>query len=364
MRDDLRELLDALDMETYLDSQGITYKVTRGSSGLQLNVKECPTCGNGKWKVYLNAESGVGNCFAGDHPPGEYFSKWSFVKAVLGSPINRVVIDHLRQYALEAGWRPARRTSVAVEEKTDWELPTSHPIPVQGKNLAYLENRGIDRELAAYFHMRICTRGWFKYRGLDGNWAFQDYSMRVLLPIHDLDGALVTFQGRDILGTQEPKYLFPPALPGSGRYLYNGLNVMDTKRVVMGEGAFDVAALKIAMDADPALRDVVPIGTFGKHLSDGPDSQMSRLKQLKDRGLEELTIMWDGEIQATDDAIEAGHRIRNQLGLRVRIGMLPQDKDPNEVPAQVVRDTFYKATLLDSAIAGMRLQMLRRKLAA
>jgi len=361
---DLSELLEHLDLETYLDREGIEYRPTRGSRGMQLNVKTCPTCGNSKWKVYLNQASGLGNCFAGDHPPGENFSKWNFIKAHLGNPPARQVVEHIKQFALEAGWRPARTQSVAVENKpSTWELPPSYALPVHGKNAAYLENRGINGELAKYFHMRLCVRGFFRIKpGPNEDWLFQDYSNRIILPVYDLDGTLVTFQGRDILGTQEPKYLFPPALPGSGTFLYNGLNVIDTKRIVAGEGVFDVAAIKIAFDQDPALRDVVPIGTFGKHLSDAPEnSQMTRLMELRKRGVEEITFMWDGEVEATDAAIEAGDLCR-QLGFRVRIGMLPPLKDPNEVAPQVTRDAFYQARPLTGASTGFAIRMLRRRM--
>lgn len=361
--DSIQEMLDAIDIEQYLDAEGVRYKRTTGSSGAQLNLKECPVCGNSKWKVYLNAGTGLGNCFGGDHPPGQNFSKWNFIKAHLGSPANGAVVAHIKQYALENGWRAARTSSVAVKapDQAGWQMPASYALPVNGTNLPYLENRGINGQIAQYFHMRICVRGHYRFRAQDGDWGFQDYSRRVLLPVYDLDGTLVTFQGRDITGTQEPKYLFPPGLPGSGKFLYNGLNAIGTKRVVIGEGAFDVAALKIAFDQDPALRDVVPIGTFGKHLSKGEDSQLGRMLELKARGIDDVTLMWDGEIQATLDAIDAAHHLL-EAGFKVRIGMLPADKDPNEVPAAVVRDTYYSAMPFEGRVSGLRIATMRHQI--
>ena len=58
---ELEEALDRIDMEAWLDAEGIDYKITRGSRGTQINVKECPCCGNSNWKVYLNADNGLGN---------------------------------------------------------------------------------------------------------------------------------------------------------------------------------------------------------------------------------------------------------------------------------------------------------------
>jgi DNA primase len=129
----------------------------------------------------------------------------------------------------------------------------------------------------------------------------------------------------------------------------------------VGEGAFDVAATKIALDGDAELRDVVPVGTFGKHLSSGSEnSQLAKFQTLKARGVEEITLMWDGEVQATDDAITAGLLLKS-IGFRVRVAMLPPGKDPNEVPADVVRAAFYQAKLLDRKSA-LEIMTLRRRM--
>lgn len=353
---ELAELLENLDIESWLDAQGIDYKRTRGRSGVQLNVKICPVCGNSDHKVYLNAETGAGNCFAGSHPPGENFSKYKFIRAHLDGASGNKVLAHIRHYVESTGWRPKRSKSVAVQKAIDLVIPDSYPLPFDGKNLTYLTKRGIPSEIAAYFHLRYCHKGFFPYE-LDGEKKYMPFHERIIIPVFDLDGKMVTFQGRDITGTAPKKYMFPPGLPSSGTHLLNGQNVRDTERVLVVEGAFDLMAVKIALDADPSLRDVVPVATFGKHLSYGdPESQEGRFMKLKERGVKEVTIMWDGEIAATDDAIDAGKRLA-ALGFSVRIAMLPKEKDPNEVPASVVRDAFYKAiglTMQSSILIAMR----------
>jgi DNA primase len=359
--DDLNELLDRVDMAAYLDREGLSYRETHGRSGQQLNVRECPTCGNHDWKVYLNAETGVGNCFGGSHPADErIFTKYRFIAAHLGKPKAGAVVEHVRIFAKEMGWRPARRVSAKVENTpAQWALPQHIALPHNGQNIPYLENRGIGSDLAAYFHLGYCPKGsYFRYQTEQG-WQFQDYGRRILIPVYDLDGKVATFQGRDVAGTAEKKYLFPPGIDGSGVHLFNGLNVRDTKRIVVGEGAFDVAATKIALDGDQDLRDVVPVGTFGKHLSSGSEnSQLAKFMTLKERGVEEITMMWDGEVQATDDAVEAGMMLASN-GFRVRVAMLPPGCDPNEVPAEVVRAAFYQATAL-SRKTGAEIRMKRR----
>jgi DNA primase len=360
--DDLGELLEALDMEAWLDSQAIDYRTGRGSSGRQLNLRSCPVCGNDAWKVYLNAETGLGNCFAGSHPQGEGFNKWKFVRAYLGDASGRQVVDHIKVFAEQNGWRAKRKTTAAVEKPPELEIPLSYPLPFNGQNLQYLENRGIDAATAAYFHLRYCHEGWFNYT-FEGQRKGQKYDQRILIPVFDLDGKMVTFQGRDITGQRSPKYLFPPGLAATGTQLYNGQNVKDTKRIAIGEGAFDVFALKIALDADQALRDVVPTGTFGKHLSWGEgDTQEAKFRRLRAQGVEEAVFFWDGELSATTAAVDAGLRLV-KAGLRVRVAMLPKDKDPNEVPASEVRRAFYEAVPL-TTVSAIAIQMKRRQMNA
>ncbi|MFT4064246.1 DNA primase [Paraburkholderia sp.] len=345
---ELAEALEQIDIESWLDDQGIVYKQARGARGRQANVKECPCCGNSNWKVYIGLETGLGNCFAGDCEAK--FNKWSFIKASLNAPHNRDVIDHIKQFAKQQGWRPAKKTAVAVNMDT-LKLPESIALPHSGRNLKYLDNRNITGRIASYFNLRFCQKGKFWYTDDDGRRRSQDYSNRVIIPVFDLEGDLVTFQGRDITDESEKKYLFPPGFASTGSVIYNGQNAIGAKRACIGEGVFDVAATKIALDGDMHLRDVVPIGSFGKHLSNGDDkSQMARLMELREKGLEEVTFMWDGEDKAIDAAIEAALMVKSH-GIRARVAILPKDRDPNEVAPSVVRDAFWRATVINPKTA-------------
>lgn len=345
--EELDELLATVDVIDYLDYEAITWKRTHGSSGSQANIKECPKCGGSDWKVYLNVETGLGNCFHGSCSTG--FNKWSFIKAHVGTDDARAVIDHLKEYARKVGWRPARKTAAAVEIETPTiKLPASFPLPTEdGRNLMYLETRGIPSALAQYFSLRYCEDAWWNFTREDGKRGGQNFGGRVLIPVFDLDGKIVTFQGRAIAKEADPKYLFPAGLPASGRFLFNAHNALRVRTVVLNEGAFDVAATKIAIDEDSGLRHIVPIGSFGKHLSGdiqfmSADDQLGRFLQLMRQGLQEVIIMWDGEKQALLDALDAGEKLI-RLGLHVKIALLPRGKDPNEVHPQIVREAIYAA---------------------
>jgi DNA primase len=253
----------------------------------------------------------------------------------------------------EQGWRPRRTTTAAVEYTDDIKLPTSFALPTKdGQNLVYLEKRGVNGDLAKYFHLRMCLYGWWNFTKDDDSSSGQSFDDRLIIPVFDLNGELKTFQGRDITGESDKKYLFPKGLPGTGRYLFNGQNAMRCKRVCLGEGAFDVIAIKKAFDEEVTLRDVMPVGSFGKHLSYGSlegDDQLGRFIQLKSLGLEEVTIMWDGEVKALIAALDAAKILRG-VGLRARIATLPFDRDPNEVLPEVVREVFWNAHIYTASL--------------
>lgn len=353
MRKDDEELWDSLDLEFLLDRQSVRFRRSRGQSGMQLNLAECPACGDKRYRTYLNADSGFGNCFVCN----ETFNKPKFVHYMLGhdpeSKIDwRATFQFVKEVLKEQGWRPKRMTTAAVEIG-DIELPKSIELPTKdGQNAIYLEQRGINGDLARFFRLRYCIAGRWNFTREDGTPGWQEFGGRIIIPVFDLDGTLKTFQGRDIIGNSDKKYLFPSGLPGTGRYLLNGHNAAGCKRVCMGEGFFDVAAIKIAMDEENELRDVMAIGSFGKQLScrsDDGNDQLGRFIELKSHGLKEVTIMWDGEPKALLSAFKAAKELV-RVGLRVRIALLPKDKDPNEVAPIVVREAFWGARLYTPAL--------------
>ena len=340
------QIQEELDFEFLLDRESISYRETRGSSGIQFNIKTCPNpaCRDERWRTYFGVDNGRGNCFV----CGCSFNKPQFVNYHFDHGGNwGATFRECEEIMRDQGYKPKRKAMVQVVHG-DVVLPVSEALPLpDGSNLAYLEQRGFDAEIAKYFELRWCQFGWWKFKDAEGNTQTQNFSDRIIIPVFDLDGSLKTFQGRDLSGASAKKYLFPMELPGTGRYLLNGHNVVATDHVVMGEGAFDVAAIKVAFDVDPELRHVVPIGSFGKHLSYGSkdgDDQLGRFLQLKARGVTTVTIMWDGEVNALLAALDAA-KILTGIGLKVRIALLPFDKDPNEVTGDVVRKAFYAAEL-------------------
>jgi DNA primase len=353
------EMAEELDLEFFLERESLAFKVTRGVSGVQLNLRCCPDpdCGDGRWRTYFGVDNGRGNCFV----CGRSFNALSFIHLHLGHGDKEwgATFREVTELLAEQGYRQRREVVVAVDPG-EVKLPTSIELPTpEGANLKYLEDRGFDGETSRYFHLRYCEFGWWRPKDAVGQAVRNDYgspieqnfSNRVIIPVYDLDGQLKTFQGRDLSGTSDRKYLFPLELPGTGRYLLNGQNVVATTEVAMGEGFGDVAAMRLAFAADPALRHIVCVGSFGKHLSYGSpvgEDQLGAFIKLKGRGVKRCTIMWDGGVKELEAALNAAKLITG-LGIQVRIAMLPLGKDPNEVPPELVRDAYYKAVVWSSA---------------
>lgn len=348
---DLEELQEAVLIEDVLEQEGLDYRITHGSRGEQINLRECPFCGGDDWKVYVNRDSGLGNCFHGSCQ--ETFNLIKFTKRVIENRGGRGVVNYLQKLAAGLGWRPGRRERVDVEtfDADDWSLPDNIALPDRnGNNLVYLTKRGVDDATTRWFDLRYCHDGWFNYTKPDGSHGGIYFGRRVIFPVYDLDGTLTTFQGRDITGESDRKYLFPARLPGTSRFLYNGYRAFRKRRVVLCEGAMDVIGAHVAL-AEPEP-DVGVVGSFGMHLSGGQDGedQISRLLELKRQGLEEVTIMWDGETGAYKAAVKAARKI-TQLGIAARVAVLPAGEDPGSAMSRDIVAAFRDAKPAQGASA-------------
>jgi DNA primase len=352
------DLAEGVDWSDYLDYMAVDYKQSYGVSGEQLNLRECPCCGDDRYRTYINAETGLGNCFKCN----ETFSPWKLVKALTGAENGKAIYDRLEEFIGGRRYSTKKKPKLETFKNDGWKLPSSFEIPVEidgeKKNLQYLEERNVDIEMAKYFELRWCLRGTYEATNPNGEDMCQYYNDRVIIPVFDLRGELVTFQGRDMTGKSDRKYLFPFGLPGTGMFLYNGHNARGCEHICMGEGAFDVFAIKRALHNDPSTENVGIVGSFGKHLSYGrPDGQdqLGQFIKLKKLGLKTVTIMWDGEEKVISALIDAADRL-SRVGLEVKMAFLPREKDPAEVEPSVVRKAYKNAKKYDRK-AGMMLKL-------
>lgn len=363
MKADIGELLDQIDIAWVLDREGVTYRESYGRSGLQLNAKSCPFCSGDDHKVYINADHGAGNCFHGGCPQ-KTFSKWTLISGLYQLK-GRELVSMLEQLATEQGWRPKRASSCDTEMlRATLELPESIAVDELSIPPDYLVRRGVSAEIAGYFGLRFCSQGYYEYPRPDGSLGRQSYADRILIPILDVDGQLVSFQGRDVTGEAAERYLFPPGFAAAGSYLYNAINWKeDMTGVVICEGAFDVIGAKIAMDHTQFWRDWLPIGTFGMHLSSGEpngNDQFGRLTALRERGLKRAIFLWDGEYKALKQAIDASLKLLGR-GIVCSIAALPLDKDPGNASAAQIVSALETAMPIRNRTDALKALMSFRK---
>lgn len=347
-RTELTQTLDEIDVATYLDREGVDYVPSYGTRGLQLNLNECPKCGEGGRKTYINAETGLGNCFHG--ACNEKFNKFKLIRAVSG--LSGHDLDaHISASAEAQGWMPKKARKALVLGAL--ALPSKlRPIPENGRHLRYLAERGVTQESALYFQLTYCHGGWWSYDPGDGvKWV--SYDKRIVIPVADLAGTLVSFQGRDITGVKPPKYLFPTGFAVAGKHIYNGQNFVEGTHthLIVGEGAFDAIAVHQALQGHASCNSMLAVATFGMHLSHGPDGQFAKFIELKERGIRTITMMWDSEPAAMSAAVKVGLELAS-LGLQVQVAQLPdgcdpaQDAEGNPLDAGIVRQAIFNATLL------------------
>lgn len=335
----LQETLDAIDLEDLLDELGLDWKRTAG--GDELNLKECAFCGDDRWRVYMNAEKKVGVCFHGDCQ--RRFNAFSLARQSWQAD-NRNTIERLRRLAGTPARISPPRTVVSPE--VDWSLPASVELPTEdGRTHPYLLDRGILLKTQARFGLRWCETGTYQFKDAQERPRRMDFSGRILLPILEADGVLASFVGRDATGKAELRYLFPPMLPSAGRYIYGAEQLGAPQHLVLGEGPFDAMAIHQAVYDHPDFRHVGVGASFGlsvSHADPAGNDQMGRLLRLKARGLQRVTLLWDGQPPAFLAALKAARAIERH-GLRCHVGLLPFDTDPNEVDSRIVREAIVSA---------------------
>jgi DNA primase len=298
----------------------------------------------------VNAETGLGNCFHG--ACGIKFNKFKLVRAVSG--LSGAELDaYIKVVAEEQGWMPKKEHVKVIQ--ADLKLPSKiHHLPVNGQNLQYLQDRGVSIDSCKWFQLSYCHGGWWGYKLEDGAEKWVSYDQRIIIPITDLDGRMVSFQGRDITDEKLPKYLFPVGYAVAGSHLYNAQNFQNGihAHAVVGEGAFDAIAIHQAIEGRAECSAMLAIATFGMHLSGGEGGQIAKLLRLYDRGLRTITFMWDSEGKALAYAVKCGLQLIG-MGFTVRIAQLPAGYDPAQgpdkkpTPPGVVLKALFEATRLD-----------------
>lgn len=186
-------------------------------------------------------------------------------------------------------------------EATSIKLPGG---PLNRFHTQYLESRGFDpAQLVSDYHIQ----GTGPLEIFDG----VNFGMRIIIPIYFL-GQLVSFQGRDITGSQE-RYLGCPIKSSVLEYktIFYNWDHIQFQRAVVVEGIFDVWRMGDGY-----------IGSFGTEMT---PAQIRLLSTL-----ELVTFLFDPEPEAQQRAKKYAQQL-SSLGVAVDVACIDIDRDPGDL---------------------------------
>ena len=183
----------------------------------------CPWCSGGKHGFHLgfNLEHGNMNCWrCGSH------SIWDYIGTILNTTRKDLIAQTLYKYKGKA----QKKKQEPIPRKTILKPPPG-TCPFSLAHKKYLRRRG--------FNTTALKRDWGLKgtRHLSGEWNW-----RIIIPIHNQDGKIVSYQGRAIKEGVKPKYKFIPKkdMLQDPKSLLYGLHKMDGSFVIIVEGVTGV----------------------------------------------------------------------------------------------------------------------------
>jgi len=305
-------------MPTFIDYLETNVDCHPVSGGSQLQLDECPFCGHSGHdsRIYVGIEKQLGFC----HHCEKGFSGISFIIAREGCSVKKAyeILDIEDDFISSP-----KEEKVALSEIP---FPETRPIALSEDAQAYLDFRGIDSTLIEHFQIQYAIKN-LRIVFPNGEERLYKTKCRVVLPILDIDGKIVSWQARDITGTARNKYLFPPEFE-SAKYLYNSNSISSgCDYLIICEGIFDVFGWWRA-----GFKNVV--ATFGKKIS---DYQIELIKKLAPKN---VFIAWD------KDAIKSKYEFCEKYGYlfpSTRIIDLPGSKDSDECNVEELLQSFKNA---------------------
>ena len=222
-------------------------------------------------------------------------------------------------------------------------------LPGNPKAVAYLRDRGIDKESLDAFGVGFAPRSWnallnyltrkgykpeaIKTAGLavqGDKGVYDTFRERIMFPIYDLKGDVIAFGGRSIDGS-EPKYLNSPETPifNKRRVLY-GLNrardpIKKKGNVLFMEGYLDVITAHMFGFTNA-------VAALGTALT--PDHG-----KLIKRFVEDVFLVFDSD-QAGIKAARNAAGILLESGLEVKILSVPDNEDPDSFLRKKGKEAF------------------------
>jgi DNA primase len=201
-------------------------------------------------------------------------------------------------------------------EKPELELPACVKIEESSLAYKYLFEREFDHSIIENFKLSFIPKG-------SEPWVYQN---RIMIPIYDSEGILVSFQARTIIDGIKPKYIFP--VNGAHQnMLYNWYDAKTFGTLILVEGVTDCWRMWLRGYHNVAA-------TFGKTLKAEQVKMIIGNKRTKN-----VMIFWDGE--GLENAWEATGRLTDYKD--VYVAELPSGMEPDtcEDPSEYFRKAVH-----------------------
>lgn len=197
------------------------------------------------------------------------------------------------------------------------------------------------------FDLAEMERGGLLSRRQEGDGYVDRFRDRIMFPIEDAAGRVVAFAGR-LLSDGQPKYLNSPEsmLFNKSRTLYRlhqaRPSIRKSRQVVLFEGYVDcIKAWSAGVHNG--------VATMGTSLTAEHASMLRRFA-------EEAIICYDGD-NAGRAAAQKSIPLLEAAGIRVRVGMLPGQMDPDEYISGHGPEAFVRECI-DNAVSAIKFQLI------
>ena len=284
----------------FLKDYNISYKTEGANTQVGWININCPMC--------LDGDSGF---HGGFNLRGGYYHCW---KCGASQPIKIIqkllLVDYSQARKVESEYSTDNMINIKLNKK---KKATAKKVIPPGTALKpphrkYLKSRGFDTDYLIEKYKILGTRP-------GETFLKKSYELRIIIPIINREGTVISFQGRDITGKATLRYKACPvkdSVQDMKQTLYN-LNNCTPPLICLTEGVFDVWRMGDGFAA-----------TFGTALTEG------QLKEIVKYGFTEIFWLFDPGTEAQKKA-EAGAYKLASLGLNVELVELTGDKDPGEL---------------------------------
>jgi DNA primase len=301
----LRKIRKEFDYESYCEQH---YRVKTTAREDELRVC-CPACADTKFKLYVNNEKKMFNCYRCDFTSGNN-DVFDLVALTEGIPRGKAVLRLAHEHApttpltIDEIIKKAMSTQYGVTEDESGEtskiktidcLPReAFPLttPLERREQKFwdylIKNRGMTEQevLASKIHYVSAQKvPIYKVNGLGDNKYVGDIGRRVVFPVYGPGGGLVSWLSRPIRDDYNgPKYVNCPDSE-INRTLWPMVNP-HTDIAIITEGIIDAISVRRLGSPFSAY------SSFGKSLG------YEQIKILKDMGVTAVILFWDPEERA------------------------------------------------------------------